>query len=206
MADARAAAVSSDHHLISHPERRNPYAVFVPAGGGPGAGARDDRWLTLTQLVPTMRESEPTVITPQQVLWQPQIDMAQSDKHCTSVWLQNSMSAPGSPLQTKTFHISAPSICMRHHSLFYTLCRRHRCCCHRGRCRRGDRPPPPRARYRWCWLCRWTPLAAKTAALRPPVPVLSCCRTGAGTAPSSSRRRCRPRAPRMAACLSRSSW
>lgn len=37
------------------------------AGGGPGAGARDDRWLTLTQLVPTMRASEPAAITPQQV-------------------------------------------------------------------------------------------------------------------------------------------
>ena len=43
-------------------------AVF--AGGGPGVGARDDRWLTLNQLIPTIQAADTdatTVITPAQV-------------------------------------------------------------------------------------------------------------------------------------------
>lgn len=41
-------------------------------GGGPGAGARDDRWMTLTHLIPTMHaaSSEATIITLAQVLTQ----------------------------------------------------------------------------------------------------------------------------------------
>ena len=59
--------------------RNQAPVCMAQAGGGPGAGAHDDRWLTLTQLIPTMHgpESGETVVTPAQVgsawLWVMQV-------------------------------------------------------------------------------------------------------------------------------------
>ena len=168
------------------------------AGGGPGAGARDDRWLTLTQLVPTMRASEPAAITPQQVQPLPCSAHRRGTKACTAP--RHSMRILQLPrCQHSSYGCTA---CMDFCSTLtrFVPCRRRRCCCPRGPWRRG-RWPSASAPCPQCPLCRWTRAGAMAAQPRLP------CKTAAGTAGRRPQLcRCRQRVHRIAGFPSSSSW